>query len=246
MNSLDLGDLDGDISHVVRVIMKFFHFFFRNFATVLVSRPSAGKGDLSEFLRILGFEVISCSGALTEMVEANPNDPEMQEVRNRMGLGKLVEERYVLKALRMKLSLCSGKPLAFDGFPRDDMQVKYLKEILGEMGFSCFFLELDCSLEQANIRRIQRMHKAYDNGCTPRADDLIEETWMARQQDYDLKYPGLKGELLKFASYRRIDTTNPSKPENHALALKEIFVFAVLNHLGLSKRQKDFLLKKLV
>lgn len=237
MSEENLKRLDG---HDISVIMRLFSFFFKKFALVLVSRPSTGKGKLAGVLERLGFVVVSCSGALTEMAEADPKNPEMQKILKELRSGELVEKHHVLRAIHMKLGLNLGdSAIVFDGFPRKDVQAVDLKEILKDLNLPCFALELRCSREEANVRRSQRIHEAREKGNPPREEDVNEKKWNNRQDQYEEHYASLRKTLSEFACYRVIETTNGSKLENHCLALKEIVVFIVLTLLRLPKVVKD-------
>ena len=181
------------------------------------------------------------------MAEADPENPEMQEILSKMKLGQMADQPQVLKALRIELlSVRDDRPLVFDGFPRDHLQAEDLKLILKEKGIECLALELDCSLDEANRRREKRIHEARELGNPPRSEDLDVDIWSERQNQYDDRLLLLRDALSAFASYRKIETTKGEMVENHSNALKEIFIFAVFNRLKIPKKGRDLLFKRLV
>ncbi len=218
---------DKSLEYGVSVILDAFQKILKNFALVLVSRPSTGKGKLSIFLESIGFQVISCSGALTEMAESETGNPIMSKLLLDMDNGLMIEKSLVVRAIHRKLSLERGfSAIVFDGFPREHDQALDLQHILFERNIPCMVLELDCSKDQANVRRLQRIHEAHESGNPPRSEDLNEKIWLDRQVQYDERYQNLFQKLSEFAHYVKINTSKGSRKHNHSKALIEILKFA--------------------
>ena len=209
------------VRHAIRLGLK-------KFALILLSRPSTGKGKLAEFLETVGFSTVSCSGALTEMAESDPSNPEMQNVLYNMATGILAEDRFVFRAMDMKLAKVGlDSPFVLDGFPRKIEQVPALGSILTNRKIPSMVLELHCSREEANARRLARIHEARENGNPPRPADVQADRWNDRQDQYERDL----GELTKSLSqnvnlYKCLDVTADGMSVNHARAFNEILRFA--------------------
>jgi adenylate kinase family enzyme len=209
------------VHHAIRMGLK-------KFVLVLLSRPSTGKGKLADFLGTVGFTTVSCSGALTEMAESDPSNPEMQEILSNLAKGVFAKDSSVFKAMDRKLALV-GKhsPMVLDGFPRKLPQVSILGNIIVERQIPSMVLELFCTREEANNRRIARIHEAHKDGNPPRAADISVERWNDRQDEYEANYDELVGSLkAQVDCYKLLDTTDRQKAENHARAFNEILRFA--------------------
>jgi adenylate kinase family enzyme len=218
---------DRSLEYGVSVILEAFKKIFKGFALILISRPSTGKGKLSMFLESIGFHIISSSSALTEMAESEPDNPVMLELLHKMQNGDFIERDLVVMAIQRKLSVTTGfSAIVFDGFPREDDQAYVMKDILDQRNIPCMTLELHCIRDEANNRRLQRIHEANQAGNPPRSEDLNINDWNKRQDQYEERYKSLSTVLAEFSHYVKLDTTRGSRKQNHTRALAEILRFA--------------------
>lgn len=218
---------DKSFEYGMAVILDALRKIFKNFAIVLISRPSTGKGKLASFLEGLGFNTISCSGALTEMAHSEPENPAMIELLQKMNTGEFIEKDLVLRAIKMKLAKKSQlSAVVFDGFPRECDQAVDLQNILVELKIPYMTLDLICTRTEANVRRLSRIKEALQSGNPARNDDIDVHLWTKRQDQYDKRYPALIQKLKDMSYCIGLDTSSGDRRYNHGRALVEILRFA--------------------
>ena len=98
-------------------------------SVILLGAPGAGKGTQAELLKSrLGFAHISTGDLIRAEISAgSPLAAEMQAIQ---ATGKLVPDSIVEKLLTQALNLLSGRPVIFDGYPRNRAQAETLDRIL--------------------------------------------------------------------------------------------------------------------
>src|SRR5258708_20985629 len=114
---------------------------------VLLGAPGAGKGTQAELLkRRVGFSHISTGDRIrAEIASGSPLSDEMKSIQK---AGGLVADRIVDVLLKSALEKRAGKPVIFDGYPRNSAQAETLEKILsGKPGRTlCLSLKIDEAL----------------------------------------------------------------------------------------------------
>ncbi len=114
---------------------------------VLLGAPGAGKGTQAELLKSrLGFSHISTGDLIR--AEAAAGGPLADEMKSIQKSGGLVPDRIVDVLLKNALEKLAGKPVIFDGYPRNSAQAETLDRVLsGKPGRTvCLSLKIDEAL----------------------------------------------------------------------------------------------------
>jgi len=98
-------------------------------SVILLGAPGAGKGTQAELLKSrLGFAHISTGDLIrAEIAAGSPLAAEMKAIQ---ATGKLVPDSIVETLLTNALKALAGKPVIFDGYPRNRAQAETLDRIL--------------------------------------------------------------------------------------------------------------------
>lgn len=124
----------------------------RGLRLVLLGAPGAGKGTQAELLKSrLGFAHISTGDLIrAEITSGSPLAGEMKAIQK---AGTLVPDRIVDTLLKNALEKLDGKPVIFDGYPRNRSQAETLDGLLaGKPGRTlCISLKIDEALLTSRI-----------------------------------------------------------------------------------------------
>lgn len=122
--------------------------------------PSSGKGTQAEFVSSKYKLAHLSIGELLRKKIDDPNDPQGQDIREKINKGILVDNDLIMQIIETFISnLSSDEGILFDGFPRSVDQAKLLDELFNKLGknLDCVInLELDdrVVVERINGRRL--------------------------------------------------------------------------------------------
>lgn len=122
--------------------------------------PSSGKGTQAEFVR-KKYKLAHLSiGELLRKKIDDPNDPEGQDIREKINKGILVDNDLIMRIIETFISnLSSDEGILFDGFPRSVEQAILLDKLFEKLNkkLDCVInMELDdrVVMERINGRRL--------------------------------------------------------------------------------------------
>lgn len=127
---------------------------------ILFGSPGAGKGTLIELLGDKGFD-FSLVNPGQMLRDITKEDSEFsRKIKETMARGDLVDDFLIMELVKKKIrELDKGKPVVFDGYPRNLKQVEVVDDIFGEAGFDLPFLvyvkiSKEEAIERLSARRV--------------------------------------------------------------------------------------------
>lgn len=142
---------------------------------VLFGIQGSGKGTQArKLVEEFGYVLFETGGALRKIAAEDSNLG--HQVKEIIDAGHHVSAEIVMEVLRAAVRAAEGKPMIFDGIPRNDDQMEPFDQIIEEAGRDFLGMEILVDAEAA-VQRI--LGRAKTEG---RADDASEESIRRRMQ----------------------------------------------------------------